>query len=97
MRVLSRPCLIVLNMNVYKIPEALASKYNGSGYAMAASLNGELVDIVYLDDVLPDFDGSRAAMLAAMQDDRLGPTVRRLQALGSVHAGMLSAWEFCEL
>jgi len=26
-----------------------------------------------------------------------GPTVRELQALGDVHAGMCSSWEFCEL
>ncbi len=52
------------------------------------------MDIVYLADALPDFEGD---IEAAMTDDRLAPTVRKLQALGSVHAGMLSCWEFCEL
>lgn len=85
------------SVNVYKVHESLESKYHGSGYALAATLNGQLIDIVYLDDVLPDFDGTRDAMLAAMSDDRLVPTVRKLQALGQVHAGMLSAWEFVEL
>lgn len=84
-------------VKVFKVPDTLASKYHGSGYALAATLNGQLIDIVYLEDVLTDFDGTRGAMLAAMSDDRLGPTVRKLQALGQVHAGMLSGWEFVEL
>lgn len=81
-------------MNVFKIPDALESKYRGSGHALAATVDGQLVDIVYLTDVLPDFEGD---IERAMSDDRLAPTVRKLQALGSVHAGMLGSWEFCEL
>lgn len=88
-------------MNVFKVPEALASKYHGAGYALAATLNGVLVDIVYLEDVLPGFDaGSYAGgRLDAemLSDGRLGPSVRHLQALGEVHVGMLSSWEFVEL
>lgn len=122
-------------VKVFKVPDTLASKYHGSGYALAATVLGPeciverdqprltppgrfenppnevgrivklsdaarqrvLVDIVYLEDVFPDFDGTHDAMLAAMFDDCLGPTVRKLQALGQVHAGMLSAWEFVEL
>lgn len=81
-------------MNVFKVPTSLESKYHGSGHALAATVDGQLVDIVYLADALPDFEGD---IEAAMTDDRLAPTVRKLQALGSVHAGMLSVWEFCEL
>ncbi len=81
-------------MNVFKVPDSLEGKYHGTGHALAATVDGQLVDIVYLADVLPDFDGD---IEAAMTDDRLAPTVRKLQALGSVHAGMLSCWEFCEL
>lgn len=33
----------------------------------------------------------------AVNDVRLGSTVRRLQALGAVHVGMASSWEFVEL
>lgn len=84
-------------MNVFKVPESLASKYHGAGYGLAATVDGQLVDIVYLVDVLPDFSGDRADLHAALTDQRLAPTVRMLQALGSVHAGMLSAWEFVEL
>lgn len=84
-------------MNVFKVPESLASKYHGSGYGLAATVRGQLVDIVYLADVLPDFSGERADLHDALDDQRLAPTVRRLQALGDVHVGMLSAWEFCEL
>jgi hypothetical protein len=81
-------------MNVFKVPDSLEGKYHGTGHALAATVDGQLVDIVYLADVLPDFDGN---IEAAMTDDRLAPTVRKLQSLGSVHAGMLSCWEFCEL
>lgn len=81
-------------MNVLKVPETLADKYHGFGHALAASVNGQLVDIVYLADVLPDFDGG---MVMAVNDPRLAPTVRQLQALGEVHMGMMSCWEFCEL
>lgn len=84
-------------MNVFKVPEALASKYHGAGLALAATLNGVLIDITYLDDVLPDFGGDVADARAAILDPRLGSTVRALQALGEVHVGMLSSWEFVEL
>ena len=69
-------------MNVYPIPEALASKYHGSGHALAAIVGGQVVDLVYVEDALPDYDpDQRGALAAALNDDRLGPTVRRLQAL----------------
>lgn len=85
-------------MNVFKIPEALASKYHGSGHALAASVSGQLVDLVYLADALPDFDpDAPGAVLAAINSPAIAPAVRRLQALGAVHVGMCSAWEFCEL
>ena len=85
-------------MNVYKIPEALASKYHGSGHALVAVTGGQVVDLVYLDDALPDFDPDQpGALMRAIDDPRLAPTVRRLQALGQVSVGMLSCWEFVEL
>ena len=82
-------------MHAYKVPESLASKYHGAGHALAATINNQLIDIVYMADVLPDFDGQHVA--ARLDDALLGPTVRRLQALGEVHAGMLSCWEFVPL
>lgn len=84
-------------MNVFKVPDTLASKYHGSGYALAATVADKLVDIVYLTDALPDFSGEQADLHDALDDPRLAPTVRHLQALGEVHVGLCSAWEFCEL
>lgn len=85
-------------MKVYPIPEALADKYRGAGHALAAITGGQLIDLVYIGDALPDYDpDQRGALQAALNDDRLGPTVRRLQALGQVSVGMCSAWEFVEL
>ena len=85
-------------MNIYPIPEALASKYHGAGHALAAIVGGQVVDLVYVEDALPDYDpDQRGALAAALNDDRLGPTVRRLQALGKVSVGMCSSWEFVEL
>lgn len=85
-------------MNVYPIPEALEAKYKGAGHALAAVTGGQLVDLVYLEDALPDYNPEgRGALREAVQDDRLAPTVRKLQSLGSVVAGMCSSWEFVEL
>lgn len=90
-------------MNVFKVPQTgpLADKYHGAGYALAATVAGQLVDLVYLAEALPDLGGedgpTRADVQAALATPALAPTVRRLQALGEVHVGMLSCWEFCEL
>ena len=84
--------------NVFPVPDHLGEKYQGAGHALAASLGGELVDLVYIRDVLDDFDPDEPDALArAIDDARLGPTVRRLQSLGAVHVGMASSWEFIEL
>jgi hypothetical protein len=84
-------------MNVFDVPDTLADKYHGSGYALAATVNGQLIDIVYLRDVLPEFDEDDEPSHAMLSDARLGPSIRHLQALGSVHVGMLSSWQFVEL
>ncbi len=96
---------IEARMNVYPIPHPLASQYHGAGYALAASVGGQLVALRYLADVAPELedalaDGGSAARDAAvcwLASDAPGPIVRELQALGKVHAGMCSAWEFVEL
>jgi hypothetical protein len=75
----------------------LEAKYRGPGYALGAVMGlqvqqerfvnrGQLVDFVYLADALPDFEPAR--LDAAIDDDRLGPTVRRLSVLGVVVVGM---------
>lgn len=85
-------------MTVYQIPEALAAKYHGAGHALAAITSGQVIDLEYVQNALPDYDPETpGAMQAAINDDRLGPTVRRLQALGQVSMGMCSGWEFVEL
>ena len=83
-------------MTVLKIPEALASKYHGAGHALVAVTSGQVVDLVYLEGALPDFD-PEAPLIDALDDARLAPAVRRLQALGQVSFGMLSCGEFVEL
>lgn len=86
------------SMNVFPIPETLAGKYHGAGHALAAVTGGQVVDLVYIADALPDYDPDEpGALAAAVSDDRLAPAVRRLQALGQVSVGMCSAWEFVEL
>lgn len=85
------------NMTFYKVPDTLAHKYHGCGYALAATAGGQLVDIVYLDDLLPEFKDTNAAARAAINDPSIGPAVRQLEAQGGVHLGMLSCWEFVEL
>lgn len=85
-------------MKTYPIPATRARKYHGSGHALAALVGGELVDMVYLADVLPDFDADAPGTVqAVINNPALAPTVRRLQALGQVHLGMCSCWEFCVL
>ncbi len=85
--------------NVFKIPQAgrLADKYEGAGHGLAATVNGELIDYVYLRSEFPDFDGDSESVMELLDSPLIGPTVRRLQALGSVHVGMISCWEFVEL
>lgn len=84
-------------MNVYPIPEALSAKYRGAGNALAAITGGQIVDLVYVEDALPDYEADApGALAAAINDQRLAPTVRRLQALGQVRVGMCGGWEFVE-
>lgn len=37
---------------VYKIPEKLFGKYDGSGYAFAEIVNDEIVNFIYLRNIL---------------------------------------------
>ncbi|MDH4451373.1 MAG: hypothetical protein QE265_12415 [Rhodoferax sp.] len=88
-------------MNVFPIPDALEAKYHGAGYALAASVNGQLVDVVYLRDAVPAFgeldEPGPDDVQAVIDKPELAPTVRKLQALGLVHVGMCSGWTFTEL
>ena len=92
-------------MKTYPIPEAVAGQYHGAGYALAATAGGQLVALRYLVDLAPELDEpiaeggqpARAAVQRWIASDAAGAVVRELQALGEVHVGMCSAWEFCEL
>lgn len=84
-------------MRVFKVPDALAAKYHGAGFALAAITGGQLIDIKYLADVFPDREVEHQELPEILNDAALGPAVRELQALGEVSVGMLSSWEFCEL
>lgn len=94
-----------MEKKTYPIPEALAGQYHGAGYALAAIAGGQPVALRYVADLAPALDdvlmeGGTEARQAVMQwvgSDAAGPTVRELQALGEVSAGMCSAWEFVEL
>jgi hypothetical protein len=82
---------------VFKIPDALEAKYHGCGIALASVTGGQIINLVYLRDVLEEFDDDQAGLRTALNDDRLGPTVRILQSTGEVFVGMCSCWEFVEL
>lgn len=84
-------------MNVFKVPDALEHQYKGTGIALAASVDGLLVAIRYLSDIAPDVDATPENLEEVIQSANLAPTVRELQALGDVHIGMCSCWEFIEL
>lgn len=93
------------DMHIYKIPETLAGSYQGAGYALAASAGGQLVALRYITDLAPDLDEAlliggeiaRRAVKSWIVSPEAGPSVRELQALGEVHVGMCSSWEFIEL
>ena len=82
-------------MNVYPIPDDLAAAYKGSGHALAAIKDGGPVDLIYMRDLLPDFDPANVE--SAINDARLAPTIAHLASIGDVSIGMCSCWEFCEL
>ena len=79
-------------MTTFPIPDELAAAYKGSGHALAAIKDGALRDILYLRDLLPDFDSDNVQ--SAITDRRLAPTIAHLNALGDVSIGMASCWEF---
>ena len=61
----------------------------------ARPCGGALVDLLYLHDLLPDFDPDNPQ--AFLSDHRLSASIAHLSRLGDVSIGMCSAWEFCEL
>ena len=90
-------------MNVFKIPEVLYTKCHGSGYGLVATLNGEIVDLKYFEDIADDFyiesddEIVEDRIKEIISDGRLGETIRYFQSLGDVHVGIFSCFEFCEI
>lgn len=90
-------------MNVFKIPEALYNKYHGSGYGLIATQNEQVIDLKYFEDITEEFyiDADEEVVedkiKKIIEDDRLSETVRYFQALGEVHVGIFSCYEFIEL
>ncbi|MDR0275947.1 MAG: hypothetical protein LBI48_11540 [Burkholderiaceae bacterium] len=92
---------------VFKIPDTLGSAYHGCGWALAASAGGQLVALRYINDIAPgqlidaleEDKGEHAEFFVRqwLQTEESGKAVRELQALGDVHVGMCSCWEFVEL
>lgn len=77
----------------------MASKYKGSGHVLAAVTNGRVVGLVYIHDVLPDYDDSSSMhdLKIAANDPKMSPVVSELNALGHVYVGICSAWELMVL
>lgn len=82
----------------------IEQKYHGAGYALAAHDGARVLDLIYLGDVLPDFDlpdGPPSAqadrLQAVLLDDRLRPAIEQLRPQGTVSIGMCSCYEFVEL
>lgn len=82
-------------MTTLPIPDELAAAYKGSGHAIAAVKNGQLLDLLYLRDLIPGFEPENAN--CAIHDGRIAPTIAHLSRLGVVSVGMVSCWEFTEL
>jgi hypothetical protein len=84
---------------VYKLEGGVANtKYRGAGHAIAAIGSNQVIDLVYLRDLMPNLDeDDPAAVQAALQDARLVPKVREMSALGELYMGMCSCYEFVVL
>ena len=87
-------------MAVFKIPAFLYDKYRGTGYGLVATVNGEIIDLKYFDDIDPEFyidSDAQYHIKKIIMDNRLAETMRYFQALGQVSVGIFSCYEFCEL
>ena len=89
-------------MRAYTVPDALEARYKGDGMALAATHDGQLLALTSLSDLLPgvellECDASGHVDVGILDNPRIAPTVRELSALGSVHLGVCSRWEFVEL
>lgn len=93
-------------MKTFKVNDSVSHQYKGAGWALAATINGELVALRYLDDVASDAvsdeiheypSTAKQTVKRWLDSPSAGQVVRELQSLGEIHVGMCSAWEFVEL
>ena len=76
--------------------------YKGSGYALAVSKNGNIVDYKYLHEIHDDFYFEDTATLQSnlaslTADERVKPIIADYVEKGDIHIGMVSCFEFVEL
>lgn len=89
-------------MAVFAVPDSLEGAYKGTGMALAASHNGQLLALKYLRDLLPgieslECDESGHVDESVLGHPQLAPAVRELRTLGDVHLGVCRSWEFVEV
>jgi hypothetical protein len=86
-------------MAVYKIADTLDPGYQGTGYAPAPVAGGQVVGLVYVRDVLPDYDEAAGveALRVAIADPQIIPKARELSALWTPHVGIAVDWRFVAL
>ncbi len=82
--------------NVFKLDGSIRAKYQGDGVAVASIRGKRVVNLVYLHDV-PGLGEDEDNLQTLLDDPRLEPTVRRLQATGEVSIGICLGYEFMEL
>jgi hypothetical protein len=82
-------------MNVFPIPDSLENFYKDSGHAIAAAIDGDIVAFSYMRDLVPDFESEYAHEY--ISDEQLRPFIEKWSGIATIHFGMVSCWEFCEL
>ena len=92
-------------MATYPLPESISDTHDDDEWAIAAILNGRVVALHYLADVAPEIVGQNIPETESAIRERFGQSPREvteLQALGKVHAGIVtgdgfeSKWKLAE-
>jgi len=80
----------------FAIAQAAAGRCEtDAGYAVVATVDGEVMDFAYMRNLVPELnadgagDGNWPRVVAALQDERCAGTLQQLQSCGDVHVGVL--------
>ena len=89
-------------MQVFKVGDAADRFYKGSGHAVAAVKNGEVVDLIYIQDFIKEFNVDENGkpnmpLPAVVADPRLIVPVNSLIPQGKIFYGIAGAREFVVL